>query len=182
MAKEIVISFREIPIAPGYFISKDGIVLSTRKLKGHIRHPVRQYPHMHGGYCVDLTVHQRRKKFKVHRLVACTYLANPQNKKQVNHLNGDRYDNRLENLEWVTDSENKIHSCRFLKHRRGGAVRKKAIEIDRNVPLILKLLKRGIKQTQIAKRFNVTPSVISRINTGSRSMFKSYKPQTRVYK
>lgn len=49
------------------------------------------------------------KKQYVHRLVAMMWLDNPENKREVNHKNLDRSDNRVENLEWVTSSENQQH-------------------------------------------------------------------------
>lgn len=48
---------------------------------------------------------------KVHRLVAETFIENPLNKKEVNHIDGNKHNNNLINLEWCSTSENQLHSC-----------------------------------------------------------------------
>ena len=61
-----------------------------------------------GGY-YDLKIVQNGKHHKIHRLVALHFIENPHNKPYVNHINGIKFDNRVENLEWVTNTRNRQH-------------------------------------------------------------------------
>ena len=60
-----------------------------------------------GYYRVQFSNH---RSSTLHRLVAIQYIPNPENKETVNHINGDKLDNRIENLEWVTREENTKHA------------------------------------------------------------------------
>lgn len=61
---------------------------------------------------VGLIINGKQKRMRVHRMVALTFIDNPDNKPYVNHINGNRSDNNVENLEWVTPSENTQHAVR----------------------------------------------------------------------
>ena len=59
---------------------------------------------------VSLIINGKQKRMRVHRMVALTFIDNPDNKPYVNHINGNRSDNNVEDLEWVTPSENTQHA------------------------------------------------------------------------
>jgi hypothetical protein len=99
---------------PDYYVTNIGTVYSrkTGRIKrlsaGNDSHG---YPRVF--LCSQGKVHMK----KVHRLVAEAFIPNPDNKPQINHKNGIRNDNRVENLEWVTNGENTKHSYVVL-HRK----------------------------------------------------------------
>lgn len=73
-----------------------------------------QHSSVDGYKKVRLSYNGVGKDVFVHRLVAKTFIPNPDNKPQVNHIDGDKSNNRISNLEWVTAGENQKHSYRVL--------------------------------------------------------------------
>lgn len=67
----------------------------------------------HNGYlqvCVSLGSRKNKKVFRINIAVACTFIPNPENKPEVNHKDGNKLNNNVSNLEWVTSSENMKHA------------------------------------------------------------------------
>lgn len=61
-------------------------------------------------YTVGLRKNKKRIMYLVHRLIALTYIPNPENKPQINHKDGNPLNNNVDNLEWVTQQENMTHA------------------------------------------------------------------------
>ena len=96
------------PIAefPNYLVTPDGRVFTVN---GKEKQPSQNYK---GYLIVNLCSNGKSHLRRVHRLVAVTFIPNPDNKPDVNHKDGNKQNNRVDNLEWVTNSENHWHASR----------------------------------------------------------------------
>jgi hypothetical protein len=107
--------WKDIPWYEGlYQVSNKGNVKSLWNSKTK-KDKILKYSKYINGYCrINLYIRWIAKIFYIHRLVCLTFLDNPKNKEQVNHIDWDKYNNNLENLEFCTASENILHSYRIL--------------------------------------------------------------------
>lgn len=109
--------WKDIEGFEGYYqISNKGNVRSVNRFDGvHDRQglPIKQNLKQNGYLQVGLRKHGKRKWFGVHRLVAIHFIENPDNKPQVNHIDGNKLNNTVENLEWVTGGENQTHAVKM---------------------------------------------------------------------
>ena len=96
-----------------YSITKNGNILNT-KTNRILKYVIDSS----GYYQVNLYNKGKSKKFLIHRLVAIYFIPNLENKPQVNHINGIKTDNRIENLEWNTSKENINHALKLSNNQR----------------------------------------------------------------
>lgn len=112
-----------------YLISNLGRVKSIQFNKHFIK---KQRIGNHGYQIISVTIKNKNNVIKkcllVHRLIAEAFIPNPLNKKEVNHINGIKTDYRIDNLEWVTPSENQTHSYRILNNKSCQIAAQKAKE------------------------------------------------------
>ena len=104
---------REHPTLKGFYGTKDARVFSSKGVNGSIRElkPVCQ-KHNNGYYMISCGLDKNGKKIQIswHRFIAQIFLPNPNNLPQVNHLDEDKSNNRVDNLEWSTHLDNIRHS------------------------------------------------------------------------
>lgn len=147
-----------------YKVSDLGNIKSMPKPKCK-REKILKQCNLSSGYkSVDLGDGVSIKKYLVHRLVAQAFIPNHENKPQVNHINGKKYDNRLQNLEWNTRSENQKHSIIKGLRSAKGEKNSQSILTEEKVLEIRHLLKGKIPQKLIADRFGISIPTVSDIN------------------
>lgn len=111
---------------PGYLglykVSNLGNVIGTKR-KGTNGAPLKQHVSKAGYYYIHLYKNGVGKPFKIHRLVAITFIPNPENKSQINHKDGNKLNNNVENLEWATPKENTQHALKVLNVKRCSGIK-----------------------------------------------------------
>lgn len=155
--------WRDIPGYEGiYQVSDQGRVRRIAKKIGATKGYVFQSRiNRHGYRILDLRKDGVQTTHQVHRLVMLAFAGEPPtHKHQVNHMNGIRHDNRLVNLEYVTASENLLHSYYVLGRPRSGDGRSRSVFTEQQVREIRTLHAQGLGYKRLAKRFGASRSAV----------------------
>jgi hypothetical protein len=101
------------------------------------------------------------KTYSIHRLVAQAFIENPNNKPQVNHIDCDKSNNRVDNLEWCTNGENQIHAINNnLKTIYNGV---NVVNHKINDSIAINIFNSDKPQRVIAKEFNISQRLVLNI-------------------
>lgn len=156
--------FVQIPDFPMYLVNQSGDVVSMKRGKWRPLKP----DVMRNGY-ERLTLESVCRRL-VHRIVATTFLPNPLNLPQVNHKDGNKLNNTVDNLEWCDAFHNMQHCERLglKKNQHRGELSPSAKLSENEARWIIMWRAEGFKLREIARAFNIAEPAVSRICSGIR--------------
>lgn len=134
-----------------------------------------------GYYAVNLCNKDGGKWTRVHIIVANAFLDNPENKKEVNHKNGNKLDNRVENLEWVTHSENCLHAWKTGLQKIGkeriekikeNNIKLRGLNADTVKNIYNDFIIKKISMNKIAKKYKISVQTVSNIANKKNEIYR----------
>jgi len=148
-----------------YQISNLGRVKSLKKKRGFLilkEKILKSHLDNLGYQMLTLVKNKKHKQYRIHRLVAIAFISNLNNKKEVNHIDGNKSNNNILNLEWSTRSENMKHADKMGLRNINGENNNKSKLKNENIIFIRKN-KNKYSQKELAFLFNVTNANICSI-------------------
>lgn len=143
----------------------------TQTIKGRV---LKQRTNPGGYYYVELSKNGTKATFAIHQLVAQAFLDNPKNKPTVNHINGNKLNNSLPNLEWATYSENLEHAYKtglrraVISSEVGSKNYKRKLKPEQVIEIKRLLAAGSLTHKEIATKFSVARSTVTEIKSGRR--------------
>lgn len=168
--------WKELPFYNGiYLVSNTGKIKSVNQIvscksgatRAHKGKELKQFKNERGYLCVTLTFGKHSKIKKVHRLVAETFISNPENKPQVNHIDCDKTNNNVSNLEWCTNSENMLHAYKY------------GLRVGFHIPKSEEVRKKRIYCIELAKTFDSIKQAAEELGLYSSNICLCCKNNTR---
>jgi len=156
------LTWKTIPNYEGFYeISNTGMV------RNRFEKILRSYKEGNGYMRIELNKNGSAKKHSIHRLVAGAFLGKRELPYEVNHINGNRVDNNVENLEWLTRSQN-IRDTHIKGRHNQKSEKNNATKLtNREVSRIKLACLCGIKKSEISKIYNIAESTVFSIANGT---------------
>jgi hypothetical protein len=148
--------FKPIKDYPHHLINKNGIVYNS-KTGNYIKPNLGR----RGYFTISLCINGVCKTKTLHRIIANCFIPNQDNKPEVNHKNGIKTDNRIDNLEWVTHKENLAYAYELNLINNTGENNKISILKDIQVLEIRDKYNKGVKTSVLSELYNVSKSTIN---------------------
>lgn len=149
---------KQYPLNENYLVTEDGKIYDKVKkvwLKTRVKDD---------GY---ILVTLGGKNERLHRVVCITYHKNPDNKPEVNHLDGDKGNNHKDNLEWVTSKENKDHAWSLGLYKDVCENHHSAVYTDEQIHKACKMMEDGYRNKDVAEILHIDKDAVSHIRRGS---------------
>ena len=149
---------RQIKEQPNYSISNKGELFNRDGDKLFLRLN-------RGGYIVGYYWNNNKQKvFSIHREVAKAFIPNPENKPQVNHIDGNKQNNDVSNLEWVTNSENQLHAYQLgLNKAVKGCLHHNSEITEAQAEEICKMFEGGYRNCDVVRITGVSADTVKNI-------------------
>lgn len=146
-----------------YLVGEDGTIKNRET--GRV---LSQRPNKQGYLSVSIFDPEENKYLykKVHRLVCEAYIDNPENKKEVNHIDGDKTNNHVSNLEWVTSKENKEHAWKIGLYKDIGEQHHSSVLTDGQVRQICTMMEQGYRNKDICDLLGFEKHLVADIRVG----------------
>ena len=152
-----------------YIASSDGHVFSTKNIgRGKYHQEITQRENQDGYMCITVGKNNNRRTERVHRIVAKAFIPNPDNLPEVDHIDNNKKNNDVSNLQWISGFDNKSKiPFHTRSHSHSGELNGRAILSKQDVINIRNLFASGVSQYQIAKQYKCGWSTIHNIVTGN---------------
>ena len=136
-----------------YSATEDGKIWAYPKLNWSGRF-LKSWKIGHGYLVVSLYIDKKQKKFLIHRLIAQTFIPNPESLREVNHKDGNKLNNFVSNLEWVTSKQNKEHAWENGSYKHKGEDHFNSKFLNKDIIKIRQLFDSGTSLSKIASLYN----------------------------